>query len=92
MLPKFQLSVLGDMSNVEQASTLILNQRKGGIPNNVSNIFNDLNNSTSDIKLHKLIDEYIFSHTFRKRGGVSLYAVKKSMREDQLYNSDRGMS
>ncbi|XP_011186002.1 uncharacterized protein LOC105214335 [Zeugodacus cucurbitae] len=82
-------SVLVDLSNVERASTVRLNQGEEELSNNVSTIINDLNSSKPNIKLHKLIDEYIFSHTFGKRGGVSLYAIKKSLREEQPYNSNR---
>lgn len=82
-------SVLADMSNVEQASTLQFNQREGGRSDNISATFYNLNNPTSHIKLHNIIDGYVFTHTFGKRGGVSLYAVKKSLREEQPYNSDK---
>ncbi|XP_039948109.1 uncharacterized protein LOC126751386 [Bactrocera neohumeralis] len=82
-------SVLVNMSNVGQDSTIRLNQREGGRSDNICATFNNLNNSKSQIKLHNIIDGYIFSHTFGKKSGVSLYAVKKSLREEQPYNSYR---
>ncbi|XP_054729800.1 histone H1.2-like [Anastrepha obliqua] len=62
--------------------TITLNQWQEEISLDNSADLYDLNVSKYKLKLHKLVDKYIFSNTFKKRSGVSLYAIRKALKEE----------
>ncbi|XP_036324876.1 uncharacterized protein LOC118738072 [Rhagoletis pomonella] len=84
-IKRIQNSMLKNVSQVEHLRPLMFNQRREEMLNVESSI-TGLNVTHYELKLRKLVDECIFSHTFKKRRGVSLYAIKKAIRENHSYN------
>lgn len=78
-----------DVSNIGQLTMPTLQQSDDTISVNYSAVFEATINTKNIVKLQNAVDESIFKHTFGKRNGVSLYAVKKSLREEYSYKSDR---
>ncbi|XP_053947113.1 uncharacterized protein LOC128855904 [Anastrepha ludens] len=62
--------------------TITLNQWQEEISFDNSADLYDLNVPKYKLKLHKLVDKYIFAHTFKKRSGVSLYTIRKALKEE----------
>ncbi|XP_020713691.1 uncharacterized protein LOC101449154 isoform X2 [Ceratitis capitata] len=83
--------IMADVSNIGQLTMPTLQQSDDTISVNYSAVFEATSNTKNIVKLQNAVDESIFKHTFGKRNGVSLYAVKKSLREEYSYKSVRSL-